>query len=615
MSELTGTQRTKPELMVLFRDGQPANSVTAQDMRDFVESVPSLVGPSGRSSIVVNTDYMFTSTPGGTLTGGIANAVAVTPVPAGVSGAAVDQYVYISGGVGDAEAVLIEGGTAESGGETGTLTFTPANNHSGEWTITSATGGIQEAINYASETGVGTVEIAAGEYTVSPITVVPNMTVQGSGWGTKLTPRSSSGRVFSLVNSSFSNPYDGTGQARVKFRDMVVSAGAHGADSAVGFYFWGQTFILIENVLFDDINYGVFLDKCFFCKITNCHGQDDTSLFVGSTTDTEAFFRSADIRITNYSYKYSTVPEVITSGRKLIHLQGAICVRITDCSLADMNFRGYPISVEWGCEDVMITNVNMLRGINNIQTIEATVGTTTMSPVSVSVIGGACAGYGARAIYFKNGFLLLADGVDLTGVISGTGMEVAAVEVDDCYGVTINACRFMLTLDGNSIKVNAGAADVTITSNFFRQLTTDADVSILGAVSGLVIANNLHSPASVGTIFLASANTLAEQIVHGNMGIDDVGAQAVLAATTIGFYGSVIAIDGAATITNILPPAYFTDSILVAPVVGSTWLMSALGNIANPPATHPGIPFYMKYVENAISGPKWYVIGLAGIVA
>jgi hypothetical protein len=416
------------------------------------------------------------------------------------------------------------------------------------------------------------------------------------------------------VNADFSHPYDGTGQAKVLIRNMTISAGAHPSDTATGVYAWGQTFITIDNVLFDDINYGVFLDKCFFCKIVNCHGQDNTTLFVGSTTDTEAFFRSADFRLTNYSYKYSTVPDVITLNRKLLQLKGAICVRVTDCSFADMNFRGYPISVEWGCEDVEITGCNMLRGINNIQLIEATVGSTTMSPVSIHIKGGACAGYGARAVYIKNGVYVSLIGVDCTGVISGTGIEEAAVEIDAARGVIIMGCHFALTLDGNSILTNAAAVGVMIGFNYFEQSTTDADVSIGGNVSGLVIANNMHSPASVGTTFLASANSLAEQIVHHNMGIDDVGAQGVTAASTVIFAGPVVAITGTVTISIILPPAYYTDLVLVAPVVGSTWVMDALGNIANPPETHPGIPFFMRYVENALGGPKWYVVGLAGII-
>ena len=84
--------------------------------------------------------------PGGTLTATVAAAPTMTPCPIGVAGTDTGHYVYISAGTGTAEAVLITGGTCTSGASTGTLGFVPANNHSGAWTIKSATNGVQEAV-------------------------------------------------------------------------------------------------------------------------------------------------------------------------------------------------------------------------------------------------------------------------------------------------------------------------------------------------------------------------------------------------------------------------------------------------------------------------------------
>lgn len=99
---------------------------------------------------ILNTaDFNFPSqAPGGTLTMAVGASPTLTPCPLGLNGADSAHYLYISGGVGSAEAVLVTGGTCTSGASTGTVTFTPANNHSGAWTITSATQGIQEAICY-----------------------------------------------------------------------------------------------------------------------------------------------------------------------------------------------------------------------------------------------------------------------------------------------------------------------------------------------------------------------------------------------------------------------------------------------------------------------------------
>lgn len=92
----------------------------------------------------------LTATVGATLT----FTTAMGGCPWGVNGADANHYLYISGGTGTAEAVLITGGTCTGGVTSGTVTFTPANNHSGAWTIQSATGGIQEAIADAGTSGV-----------------------------------------------------------------------------------------------------------------------------------------------------------------------------------------------------------------------------------------------------------------------------------------------------------------------------------------------------------------------------------------------------------------------------------------------------------------------------
>lgn len=109
-----------------------------------------------------------------TLTGGVGTTLTFTAAmggcPVGVAGANTLHYLYISGGVGTAEAVLITGGTCTSGATSGTITFTPGNTHSGAWTIESATAGVQEAIKAVA--GRIHVQIAGGSYTTyAPIAI------------------------------------------------------------------------------------------------------------------------------------------------------------------------------------------------------------------------------------------------------------------------------------------------------------------------------------------------------------------------------------------------------------------------------------------------------------
>ena len=98
------------------------------------------------NGVLASTAFDWSQSPGGALAIG-PNTVTLAPCPSGVSGTNTNHYLYISGGVGTAEAVLITGGTCTSGGASGTIEFTAANSHSGAWQISSATDGVQEAIN------------------------------------------------------------------------------------------------------------------------------------------------------------------------------------------------------------------------------------------------------------------------------------------------------------------------------------------------------------------------------------------------------------------------------------------------------------------------------------
>lgn len=100
--------------------------------------------------VLDSSDFDFpVQAPGGTLTGGVGASSTLTPCPLGVNGADTAHYLYISGGGGGAaEAILITGGTCTSGAASGTVTYTPANNHSGAWELSSATDGVQEGICY-----------------------------------------------------------------------------------------------------------------------------------------------------------------------------------------------------------------------------------------------------------------------------------------------------------------------------------------------------------------------------------------------------------------------------------------------------------------------------------
>lgn len=114
--------------------------------------------------------YAFSRTNGEGATGDLSvagvNTILLSPVPAGVNGSDLNHYIRISSGTGTAETVLIIGGTAVSEADSGTLTFTTVNTHTGAWKISTATSGGQEALNDAvASVSFRRIHFPAGSYT------------------------------------------------------------------------------------------------------------------------------------------------------------------------------------------------------------------------------------------------------------------------------------------------------------------------------------------------------------------------------------------------------------------------------------------------------------------
>ena len=155
---------------------------------------------------LVADDYNFPAmSPGGNLSVGN-NSIILPYVPLGISGTDTNHYLRISGGVGAAETVLITGGSAVSGNPTPqTIIVNCANTHSGAWIISSASGGLQEAINVAASTS-GTSNIAPQIVISKPLTVYNTVTVPGINSYASISIRGMSKNVLAIQrDQSFSN--------------------------------------------------------------------------------------------------------------------------------------------------------------------------------------------------------------------------------------------------------------------------------------------------------------------------------------------------------------------------------------------------------------------------
>jgi hypothetical protein len=100
---------------------------------------------AGMQAVKYATDFSWSQLPATDLSIPGVKTVNLATCAAGVTGTEPWYYVYISG-TGTAEAALVTGGTCTGNGQTGTLQFTTLNAHPSGYTITSASGGLQEAL-------------------------------------------------------------------------------------------------------------------------------------------------------------------------------------------------------------------------------------------------------------------------------------------------------------------------------------------------------------------------------------------------------------------------------------------------------------------------------------
>jgi hypothetical protein len=172
-------------------------------------TVVSCTGCGSATTAYVTSTYNFPAqSPAGTLTGGVVATVTLAPCPQGVGGSDANHYLYVAG-TGTPEPVLISAGSCTYGAGSGTVQFTPANNHSGGWTIASATAGIQEAVNVAIANGsYRNIFTPAGTYTLyAGVNLNGNSNITWNGAGSGATflnlTSTSSGTVAILASNGY----------------------------------------------------------------------------------------------------------------------------------------------------------------------------------------------------------------------------------------------------------------------------------------------------------------------------------------------------------------------------------------------------------------------------
>lgn len=264
-----------------------ANVVAAHHnvLADEVIAVETALGANLRFvQKVFNADgFTFTFSGVTNLTGSSANTVVITPSPTGVTTASINRhYLYITDGA-SSEAVLLTNVTV--GASSTTVDFTPANSHtSGQWTLGSASGGIQEAIKYAeAQSGGGAVQLPRGSTTLRQkifISGTPAIEIYGSRQGSTLAPGSA-------------NTFDCVAAAQTyTLRDfsIVYTNGSSGVAPAINAVNASSGTVIIDNVQIDRAYIGINLNTITNPIVRNCYIQRCEREGILATATTSSFF-------------------------------------------------------------------------------------------------------------------------------------------------------------------------------------------------------------------------------------------------------------------------------------------------------------------------------------
>jgi hypothetical protein len=547
---------------------------------------------------------------GGSISAGFSATVSVPSCPAGMSGSAANYYVYLSGGTGTAEAVLVTGGTCSGDLAAGTLIFTPANSHSGAWTISPASIGIQEAIN--ANPGGGVIDVGPGTASICGTVNVPsNFTIAGAGMATKLVPCSSTMIMFSAVQ----------GTQHVRFRDLLFSGRTVAISNTVTAIKALYSFYLtVDNVEFDDIGTALLIDRCFTVQTVNLRLIDNTTLFAGSTTDGTGPYGYG-----NYTFDFTAVnvkhmTDVNTFTLSLARPAVIIAQRVVNSSIVNFTTQGLfgqydGIRVLNDTQGLQVIGGVIVGAANGLYAMKNTVGITTASPGWLHSVGTSFDQSKLTAFKLESAYLNTIADCSVTARNPRWGTELAGIMINlDSWGNTVTNCRFDAIAKNFGVSILDTAFDNSITNNFFvnnwQGVVDPASANIFmnstANPNNNRITGNRRAAWDLTPAFILNTSTGSGQIIRDNGGIDDVTGADLPSASAIIPSNPVHRVSGTAAINSVLRTTTgaggaFTGTVTLIPT--GAWTLTTAGNIGAASTAIVGKPMTLTWLD---STSKWY---------
>lgn len=443
-------------------------------------------------------DYDWSQATGGTVVVG-ANTKTLTPCPAGLAGTDTHHAMRVKNGTGTAETVVITGGTCTSGASTGTVIFTAANTHSGAYTLSSASDGLQEAINLAA-TGGKRVTIPLGVTTLDEAAPGETATVyiQGPITVTGVDNSINGGSELSIASNNFalSVGLGSGGSYPVNLSNFVI----HGDNMTTGggIQFTATSthncYSVVQDMQLYTLPTGIDFEK-------GCAAQIHRNLFYGYT--------DIGLRVRN-TYDTDVGDHAITSNNFLVIGAGGIgTTAISWESGGGSKIIGNKFNTQGAGIDMAMTGPTIIAIISDNsfdnQTEYSFRARGTTGFLGITLTGNVVTGAGGVS------YTAFDIGHDTTDDISnvtivGNSMQAVgtAIKIGDVQNVMIDSNVIGIFTTGIDLK--AAAVGVTLGKNNFYTVTTPITFAALASIKPT-------SPGlSTGYFGFAASNTNTKSI-------------------------------------------------------------------------------------------------------
>lgn len=559
-----------------------------------------------------SSQYDWAQTIGGNLIVGT-NVITLAPVPNGVNGTDAHHWLYISGGTGNPEAVLITGGSAIAGSPSGTVIFACANTHSGNWTIRSASAGIQEVhqVLYTAQAHGAEIRIPAGILNIyAPVTLfIEGLKITGT------TRNHANGYLYCPSGVLFD-----VQAGSVEISGLALRGGAHdGIAAPVGNIAITTTGLQnhLHDLMIDNVYGGIVVTAGLHSKITNIWGRNCAAYLIKLSGGTSPF-------IDTVTYMTDTPYEVPSEAGIVVNASGAYIYN-TDILLARNG-----ILIEPTNADVTWTFIYDARCDMNWHAGVCIRNTTSYKVRGVFIhdLWAASTGFEDAVNFTSLGQALGPN--DGIGLIIGEGLGIVNEVVVNGGEMTNNRYQNVKLLAGGNMKLsnlrltesnqgNGSSIDNVYMSTTERVEIAECEIraaaagrtafraGITAAAGDLTVRNNRFvGPWSTGPVFYVSP---AAVTVDGfNRGMDDTPPVVASAATLTLGAGRFYQITGTTTVSN-LQPAYAGRLVILQKTDAGAIIFDTAGNLQSPTGT-PGTILTLNTLDTVrceFWGSKWII--------